>query len=152
MCESRFNSALFPTANVNKNICIILNTLKYVTNHKKECINYNNKFAEYQRNSYLPEPQPTKEHLLYKYWRNINNILLSHIIELLLKENETFGNVVGTRNRDIASNYEEVTNLEETLSSFSGKDLAYFNNTKEDKKNAIFLFMNKITIKKSEKV
>ena len=132
-CESRFNSALYPAENINKNISQTLATLKYVTKHKTECIKYANDLRRCDdaphTTSYPAQPDENK---LLSYWNNSSHIMWNAVIPHILGETEDFGNLVGSTDRNITSNFDEVNVLESKIQSFKMLKLSDFEIEDED--------------------
>ena len=63
---------------------------------------------------------------------NLSHIVANHVIELVLSECEKFGNTVGSKDRDIISNYSSLDDLQLTLASFINKNMRSFQEEKMD--------------------
>ena len=111
-------------------------------------MDYYVKNSEWTRARVGEKPVPPKCVLLYQYIINLCHIISNCVIELILAECEKFGNIVGSKDKDIVSNYAELTDLEIKLSSFIDKDLTEFKHSEEEKndgnvRNPITEFMNR---------
>ena len=132
-CESRFNSALFPAQNINRYIAQILITLKFIVSKKPECMEYNQKVSQYNNNVYkVSYPKQPDENKLLSFWNNPSHILRNAVIACILCTTEKFGNLVGSKNRNIISNYDEVNNVQVKLHSFQQLSFSDFEITEDE--------------------
>eukprot|EP01084_Bolivina_argentea_P260210 439356_1 len=135
--DHRFNCALFPIQNINKNLGVLLKTLKYVAKHKKDCKDY---YADLFKYDHDQGPKPIKPDVIFllDYWDNPSHILWNHIIELILLNCEQYGNLVGSTNRDIVSNYDALNDFELKITSFATSELADFKDIGDEKDEHIY--------------
>eukprot|EP01083_Nonionella_stella_P079037 216609_1 len=157
--ETRFNSALKPTKNINKAWKTVAKTLKYVSAEQAECKQFRRQLNARTAGRNHPPPPPCPPVIvLYDYWGNLDRVVLNYVIELILCACESFGNCVGTTNKDIVSNYAEITQLESTLISFKTKNLRDFIELKQDEDtpkhtpNPIHRFMSKFSFDDARKI
>ena len=74
------------------------------------------------------------------YWTlwllcRFSSYFTNYVIELVLAEAEKFGNAVGSINKDIVSNYQELDKLQLTLSVLIGKSLREFVSEENEETN-----------------
>ena len=128
--DHRFNCKLLPMENINKNLSLILQTLKYVKENKDNCQKYKRAKRIWEEND-GPRPIKPDEVALWEYWNNPSHILINHMMEFILSKCEAFGNMVGTTNRNICSNYESLDEFEVELIVLQSKTLIDFEDGKE---------------------
>ena len=129
-CEWRFNCSLLPMENINKNIGLMLKTLRFLNRNKDECKKYRQSMFNYERGRGAKPVKPDINSLL-DYWDDPNHILINHMMELILSKCESFGNKVGTTNKDIVSNYDELDEFELDINGISSKRMEDFEEQKQ---------------------